>query len=109
MITIFLYVAYQLKFKRLFIHVKGLFPLAFVVVDSEMEDNWTWFLQNLRKVVGSDRTITFISDRNQGLIEAVSSVFYFAHHAFCLQHLKENLRDKLSSGYTQMNLEREWL
>ena len=70
-----------------------------------MEENWTCFLHNLRKVVGSDCTITFIYNRNPGLIEAVSSVFHFAHHAFCLQHLKANLRDKLSRGY--MNEVRE--
>ena len=81
-------------------------PLAFAVVDSETEDNWTWFLHNLRKVLVSDRTITFISDRNPSLIEGVSSVFHFAHHAFCLQHPKVNLRDKLSGGYTNEFRER---
>ena len=76
------------------------FPLAFAVLDSEIEDNWKWFLQNLRKVVAYDRSITFVFNMNPGLAEGVAHVFPFAHHAFCLQHLKENLRDKFSAGYT---------
>ena len=54
----------------------------------------------MRKVVAYDRSITFVSDRNPGLVEGVAHIFPSAHHAFCLQHLKENLRDKFSGGYT---------
>ena len=55
-----------------------------------------------------DRPITFISDRNSGLLEGVARVFLFANHDFYLQHLKANLRDKML-GATQMNLVRGWL
>ncbi|XP_028080765.1 protein FAR1-RELATED SEQUENCE 4-like [Camellia sinensis] len=74
---------------------KGLFPLAFAIVDSETTTNWTWFLQQLTKVVSSARALTFISDRNIGLLESLPAVFPFTHHAYCLQHLQANLRDKL--------------
>ena len=77
-----------------------MFPLVVAAVDSETEDNWKWFLQNLRKVVAYDHSITFVSDRNPSLVEGIAHGFPFAHHAFCLQHLKANLRDKFSRGHT---------
>ncbi|XP_028111259.1 uncharacterized protein LOC114309675 [Camellia sinensis] len=74
---------------------KGLFRLAFTIVDSETTANWTWFLQQLTKVVSSARTLTFVSNRNIGLLEPLPAVFPSAHQAYCLQHLQANLRDKL--------------
>ena len=77
-------------------HASGLFPLAFAIVDAENDENWSWFLQQLKKVVGANRILTFVSDRQKGLLEAVPAIFPNSHHAFCLNHLKANLRDKLS-------------
>ncbi|XP_028110758.1 uncharacterized protein LOC114309248 [Camellia sinensis] len=74
---------------------QGLFPLAFAVVDSENTTNWSWFLQSLAHVLNGDRPLTFISDRNAGLLEATPTVFSNAEHAFCLQHLQRNLCDRL--------------
>ncbi|XP_028071180.1 uncharacterized protein LOC114273569 [Camellia sinensis] len=74
---------------------KGLFPLAFIIVNSETTANWTWFLEHLINVVNSAQTLTFVFDRNAGLLESLPTVFLFAHHAYCLQHLQANLRDKL--------------
>ncbi|CAL2237863.1 unnamed protein product [Prunus armeniaca] len=43
------------------------YPLAFGVVDSETEENWTWFLQYLASILlPMGRVVTFFSDRNQG-------------------------------------------
>lgn len=54
-----------------------------------------------------DHPITFISDRDPGrFLEGVACVFLFAHHAFCLQHLEANLRDKLPRGNTNEFRER---
>ncbi|XP_028052512.1 uncharacterized protein LOC114256998 [Camellia sinensis] len=74
---------------------KGLFPVAFAIVDSENQQNWEWFLQNLKEVVGDDRTLTFISDRHAGLLQSMPILFPSAHHAFCLLHLQMNLRDRM--------------
>ncbi|BBH02543.1 EF-TU receptor [Prunus dulcis] len=79
---------------------QGSFPFAFAIVDLENEENWSWFFENLAKVLTPQgRTITFISDHNKGLTEAVSNMFPTSHHAFCLQHLKQNLLSKYPSTY----------
>ncbi|VVA41603.1 PREDICTED: FAR1-RELATED SEQUENCE, partial [Prunus dulcis] len=48
------------------------YPLAFGVVDSETEENWTWFLQHLASILlPMGRVVTFFSNRNQGLLNAM--------------------------------------
>ncbi|XP_028075710.1 uncharacterized protein LOC114277948 [Camellia sinensis] len=74
---------------------QGLFPLAFAIVDSENSSNWEWFLRHLAQVVDGGRNLTFVSDRNLGLIQSMPVVFPAAHHAFCLLHLQMNLRDRM--------------
>ncbi|KAK9282883.1 hypothetical protein L1049_011108 [Liquidambar formosana] len=77
---------------------QGLFPVAFAVVDAKSKDNWRWFFENLCEIVGDARQLTFISDRNNGLKLTLQKIFPTAYHAYCLHHLKMNLRDKVR-GY----------
>ncbi|KAL7240669.1 hypothetical protein ACSBR2_006339 [Camellia fascicularis] len=67
---------------------QGLFPVAFTIVDSKNAANWAWFLQNLAN-------LTFVSDRHVGIIESLPTIFSSSHHAFCMQHLQRNLKDKM--------------
>lgn len=65
-------------------------------MDSESEDNWTWFFENLYQVLAPQgRTVTFISDRNPGLLEGVNRIFPSSPHAYCYFHLVGNLKNKL--------------
>ncbi|KAL7194959.1 hypothetical protein ACSBR1_035214 [Camellia fascicularis] len=83
---------------------QGLFPLAFAIVDAENQDNLMWFLSQLLKAVGSSRKLTFVSDRQHGLLDALSVIFSNAHHAYYLNHLKRNLIDKLVGLRTNYKL-----
>ncbi|KAK9289824.1 hypothetical protein L1049_007984 [Liquidambar formosana] len=74
---------------------QGLLPVAFAVVDAESEDNWRWFFENLREIVGDARQLMFISDRNNRLKSALPKIFPIAYHAYCLHYWKMNLRDKV--------------
>ncbi|KAI3874095.1 hypothetical protein MKW98_013756 [Papaver atlanticum] len=78
-----------------------LFPLAFAIVDSESDENWMWFLSELRKLLGvnteSMPRLTILSDRQRGILEAVETHFPSAFHGFCLRHVSENFRDEFKN------------
>ncbi|KAF5932870.1 hypothetical protein HYC85_029041 [Camellia sinensis] len=42
------------------------------------------------------RTLTFVFDRNVGLLQSMPNVFLSAHHSFCMLHLQMNLRDQMT-------------
>lgn len=76
----------------------SLFPLAFGIVDIENDDNWLWFLSNVRSVlethiptiIDEDYALTLLSDRQKGLVEAANTVFPHSAHGYCLKHLEAN-------------------
>ncbi|CAL2280418.1 unnamed protein product [Prunus armeniaca] len=83
---------------------QGFYPLAFGVVDSKTEENLTWFLQHLAFILlPMGRLVTFFSDRNQGLLNAMRFVFPGWPHTYCYYHLKQNLISKYpKSGYGKL-------
>uniref|UniRef100_A0A1J3EJ93 SWIM-type domain-containing protein n=1 Tax=Noccaea caerulescens TaxID=107243 RepID=A0A1J3EJ93_NOCCA len=76
---------------------EGLFPLAIAVVDNESNENWSWFLSELRKLLGMNTEIlprlTILSERQSGVVEAVETHFPNAFHGFCLRYVSDNFRD----------------
>ncbi|KAF8389146.1 hypothetical protein HHK36_025839 [Tetracentron sinense] len=77
----------------------GIFPVVFAVVDVENDDNWHWFLEQLKSVVSTSRSITFVSDRDKGLRKFVLEVFENAHHGYCISHLVENFKKNLKGPF----------
>ena len=72
--------------------LEGMYPLAFAIVGSETESNWLWFLGHLSNVLGDqEREITFLSDRNPGLLNAVRAKFPGYPHGYCMHHIRVNL------------------
>lgn len=62
----------------------GLVPLAIMVCRNETIENWTKFLEYLKdKLSGHPMPLTFISDRQKGLLEAVPEVFPGRPHRYC--------------------------
>ncbi|KAL7228433.1 hypothetical protein ACSBR2_007196 [Camellia fascicularis] len=50
---------------------------------------------SLANIVDGSRSLTFVSDRHIGLLESIPVIFLTSHHAFYMQHLQRNLRDKI--------------
>ncbi|XP_076923612.1 uncharacterized protein LOC143585802 [Bidens hawaiensis] len=57
-------------------------------------NSWEWFLENL----GDDLDLhinsnfTFISDRQKGIITAITKLFPCAEHRYCLRHIHQNMK-----------------
>ncbi|XP_028771259.1 uncharacterized protein LOC114728511 [Neltuma alba] len=75
-----------------------LFPLAYGIVSRETNDEWAWFLQNLKEITKSAQ-VTIVSDQSNAIIGAIRTVFDGERHAFCYRHVKENY----SAQYVKIN------
>ena len=76
----------------------SLFPLASAVVGVENDENWIWFVRLLHEVIAeyapallAPQALTFISDRQKGLLDGVQLSFPNSPHGYCLRHLYENM------------------
>lgn len=73
----------------------GFFPLAFAVVDVDNDESWIWFLSELYKSleVNIDRVppLTFLSNGQKGIIDAVKRRFSSSYHAICMRHMSETI------------------
>ncbi|RVX19034.1 hypothetical protein CK203_007171 [Vitis vinifera] len=84
----------------------SMFPLAFGVMSSKNYEDWLWFLEKLKIVVGNKEVI-IISDRHPALLRSVPEVFGIENHAYCYRHLKENFSSFLSKHNTRGNKGKE--
>ncbi|KAI8523561.1 hypothetical protein RHMOL_Rhmol13G0083900 [Rhododendron molle] len=57
--------------------------------------------KDILKTILSTRPITFISDRNHGLVSNIPAVFPDCHHTYCLYHLQFNLKDHFPGRFRQ--------
>jgi hypothetical protein len=54
---------------------KWFYYVAYAVLDSETTKNWTWFMQQLRRAIGSPPGLVISSDACKGLENVVDNVF----------------------------------
>lgn len=76
----------------------GIFPVAFAAVEDESYQSWKWFLDQLKYAVTTSRTLTFVSNRQNGLPLAVAEAFPESYHGYCLINLLEDFRMELRKG-----------
>ncbi|XP_024025986.1 uncharacterized protein LOC112092916 [Morus notabilis] len=68
------------------------YPIAWAIVDSENDASWTWFFSNLKVIITDSEELVFISDRNQSISNALSTVYSLAHHGCCTWHVSQNIK-----------------
>ncbi|XP_058214352.1 uncharacterized protein LOC131325892 [Rhododendron vialii] len=80
----------------------GFFPVAFSIVDAETDDNWHWFLVQLKSAFSTAQSLTFVADREKGLKESIADVFHDAdvHHGYCIRYLSEQLTRDLKGQFS---------
>ena len=67
----------------------SMFPLAFWVMSFENYEDWSWFLKNLKNIVG-DKEVVIISDRHLAFLCSVLEGFGLENHTYCYCHLMKN-------------------
>jgi MULE transposase domain len=58
--------------------------IAWAIVSIEDTENWTWFLEHIEKCfyeIGNEGMV-IISDKDKGLVMAISKVFPLAYHSY---------------------------
>ncbi|KAL3505546.1 hypothetical protein ACH5RR_030928 [Cinchona calisaya] len=79
----------------------GVFPVAFAVVDEETDENWHWFLSQLKSAVSASGQITFIADFQKGIRESLRDIFgKDCYHGYCLRYLAEKLNKDLKGQFS---------
>ncbi|XP_050386961.1 protein FAR1-RELATED SEQUENCE 11 isoform X1 [Argentina anserina] len=71
------------------------FSIAFVLLDSEKEDNYVWALNRLRDLLdGCPMPNVIVTDKDLELMRAVVTVFPSARHMLCKWHINKNVMAK---------------
>ena len=52
-----------------------MFPVAFGLFETETEENWVWFMRELRRSIGHMDPLAISTDACRGLKNAVKEVF----------------------------------
>ena len=75
--------------------------LAWALVPIECEGWWKWFLKCFKKAFrnAQRRGFIFMSDREKGLPNALEAIFPKAAHAFCCQHIANNIQQRFGIKY----------
>ncbi|KAL5842643.1 hypothetical protein ACOSQ3_013246 [Xanthoceras sorbifolium] len=74
----------------------GAYPVAFFIVEGESKQSWRWFLEHLHLPLGLDenRRLTFISDRQKRVLDAVELYRPRSTNCLCVRHIIANLKAK---------------
>ncbi|KAK4400731.1 hypothetical protein Sango_1179200 [Sesamum angolense] len=82
------------------------FPICYAVVMKENKDTWDWFLTLLKMDLNVEECgpITFMSDKQKGLVGALQELFRNAEHRFCVRHLHSNVKNYGFRGLTLKNI-----
>lgn len=78
----------------------GIFPVAFAVVDADTDENWHWFLTELKSAISTSEQITFVADFQNGVKNSLAEVFDKCYHCYCLRHLAEKLNKDLKGQFS---------
>jgi len=78
-----------------------MYPVAYGFIAFETQDNWTWFMEQLKKAIGDPPLLAICSDACKGLENAVKNIFPNAEQRECFYHLMKNFV-KRYRGFGQM-------
>ncbi|CAL5059809.1 unnamed protein product [Urochloa decumbens] len=78
-----------------------IFPVALSVVDDESQENWHWFLEQLKASLPALGEVTFISNGKNGLWDKVSLLFPNSHHGYHVNYFVEEYKKQLDDSWSE--------
>ncbi|KAL4309024.1 hypothetical protein GQ457_01G010200 [Hibiscus cannabinus] len=74
----------------------GIYPIAYAAVEGENFSSWSWFLLLLQTdlEISNSYHISFMSERQKGLKEALEEVFPESEQRKCVRHIYNNFKSK---------------
>lgn len=77
-----------------------IFSIAFYIYEGETKETWTEFLTILQPYLTEHpQPLTFISDRQKGLVPYVSAIFPTSSHKYCFRHVYKNFKLKFKGTH----------
>ncbi|KAL4555574.1 hypothetical protein LXL04_038197 [Taraxacum kok-saghyz] len=77
----------------------SIFPIAYCVLESENTQSWTWFLESLKKAIGTPSGLVISSDMQKGLEAAIMHVYPNVEHRECIRHLCSNFKKQFRGEF----------
>ncbi|XP_070037012.1 uncharacterized protein [Nicotiana tomentosiformis] len=81
----------------------SILPLAYAVVDSENDASWRWFFEQFKHAYGEKPNICVVSDQNESILKATSTVYTGIPHYACIWHIWTNVRSKFKKGHLKLS------
>ncbi|XP_009760603.2 uncharacterized protein [Nicotiana sylvestris] len=76
----------------------NIIPLAYAIVDSGNNASWEWIFARFKDVFGEREGMCIVSDRHEGIENAVATLYPQVPHCVCIWHLWNNVK-KLQKKY----------
>ncbi|KAM3248029.1 hypothetical protein P3L10_009797 [Capsicum annuum] len=74
-----------------------IFPLAFGIADSENNESYNWFFNQLRNAIGVHEQLSILSDLHLDIANAVANVYPECQYEIWIYHMEKNLRKRYFS------------
>ncbi|KAL5577301.1 hypothetical protein UlMin_019000 [Ulmus minor] len=71
-----------------------MYPIAYAIVESETRDSWRWFLDllNVDLQLNNSGHVSWITDKQKGLLDVLHKLFPDSKHIHCVKHLHKNFK-----------------
>ncbi|XP_009605328.1 uncharacterized protein [Nicotiana tomentosiformis] len=81
----------------------SILTLAYTIVDSGNDALCRWFFEQFKHAYGEKPNMCVVSDRNESILKATSTVYISMPHYACMWHIWTNVRSKFKKGHLKLN------